>query len=399
MVLRLVFDLLFPYPSPPSWGEEVEYQYHYHYLLDGKAEMIDRALDGHQDGSGPWEISLPPANIFDYEYVYKISAVLENLQFSWGQYGEGDVYDLADYSDPDSIIEDGYGMGRHLHYRPALPQDDIYLYADFLKNNVFSKNNHIVMLALTPFMTPYTEVWADNKIRVEFRDSLERWASFTSAPTDDHYAYISINHAGVDKPTTIELRHNEAHPYEAYAFIVLFHHLITRDVKFSVRVRGDVMDEATVKVDDYTFTVDHWNYLIIPLDAFRHVVNKIAKTIADRALKKHVFDVYQNIVKGNRIFENDDVARFYPSKTYENVSKRVNDLIEDAYSNNVSVYVDVNEIKIDERDNVFLYARKVEVRTPKRVLRLKLNKEVAVGAKVFLAPSTSDKAGKMVRII
>ena len=400
MVLKLLFDLMFPYPSPPSWGEEVEYQYHYHYLLDGKAAMIDRALDGHQDGSGPWELSLPPANIFDYEYIYKISAVLENLQFSWGQYGYNDVYDLEDYTDPDNsdILEEPYGMGRHLHYRPALPQDDPYLYADFLKNNLFSKNKHIVMLALAPFMTPYTDVSSDNNIYVEFRESLERWAYFTSRPTDDHYAFVSINYADVNKPLTIELRHNEAHPYEAYAFIILFHHLITRDVKFAVKVTGDVTDDATVKVDGHTFRIEEWNYLVIPIDTFRHVVNKIAKVIDDRKLKKHVYDVYQNIIKGNRIFENDDVARFYKSKTYENVARKIKDLIEDAYSNNVSVYADVNEISIVEPGYVYLYARNVEIRTKARVFKLKINKHIKVGTGVYLAPSASGKAGKMIKI-
>ena len=400
MVLKLVFDILFSDPRPPSWGEEVEYQYHYHRILDNKALMIDRALDGHHDGSGPWEISLPPANIYDYEHVYKVSAILENMPFTWGQYGFRNVYDLTDYDDPGHarVILEGYGMGRHLHYRPALAHDDDSAYAEFLENNVFGRRNHIVMLALTPFLTPYAYV-ANNEIHVRFRDSLYRWAYFVSRPTADHYAFININYADINKPTTIELRHNEAHPFEAYAFIILFHHLTTRDVKFSVRVMGDVMDDATIKVDGYTFTIYRWNHLTIPLDTFRHVVNKIAKAIDDRKLKKHVYDVYQNVVQEKRIFENGDVAEFYPSKTYETVSKKINGIIEDAYNNNISIYADVNEVKISDLEGVVLYAKKVEIRAGTQTLRLKVDKKVRLGAGVYLAPSASDKSGKMIKIL
>ena len=398
MSLQILFDFLFPTPSPPSWGEEVEYQYHYHMVMDDRQLSIDKALDGHHDGSGPWELTLPPANIHDYQYIHKISAVLSNLQFPWGQYGYDDVYDLDDYTYPEDAneIEEPYGMGRHLHYKPPI-SESLRAFANFLDRKVFDRSNHIVMLALTPFLTPNTEAH-DNEIGVYFRESLSRWALFTSWPTTDHYAYININEADSLKPITIELRHNEAHPYEAYAFIILFHYLLSEPVTFSVNVDGDVHGHAVIKIDDREFEIYDWNRIVVPVNTFWYVVNKIAEAISDRRLRKHVYDVYQNILQNKRIFYNDDVAKLYPSKTYENTARRINDLIEDAYANNLAVYADINKIEIDEYDNVILYAKMVEIRAKKRVLRTKISRQMRVRANVFIAPSPSDKAGKFIRI-
>ncbi len=176
--------LLFPTPSPPSWGEEVEYSQDDYMDFDKKQVNLDLRLNGHNDGSGPREILLPPLAIDDFKGLLNLSEMLSIFDFTWHQ-------------------SEDYGMGRHIHYRP-IPQDDEELYRQFLDEKMFKTQNNILILSLMPFLTPNTEI-ANNKIYVYFRESLEHWSFYVDHSSTNHYAYISINFpSDMIKPMTIE---------------------------------------------------------------------------------------------------------------------------------------------------------------------------------------------------
>ena len=377
-----IIKLLFPAPSTPSWGEEVEYHDKFYDKLNTKQTSIEDLFYPIWDGSGPREFSLPPLYLFNLQNVFDISIILSNFPFDWSQI------------DPKYNEVSDYGMGRHLHYRP-INSNGYYDYEHFLQKNLFDKQLHNLFYVLTPFLTPNVEI-NNNYITPFFRPSINEWAKYTYKPTDSHYAFININVYNDYKPTTVEIRHNEAHPFEAYAFMLLFHTMLHTDQQFEAKHKYEnfeskiIMNNKTIDISD--------TYYSIPLDIFKDVVQKYAQFLP-RTYQQYIYRVMQNILLQKRIFENDEPEKIYKqySKRFEK-SKYINDVLEDYFNDNIKMQINASKININEYGNVIIYANRITLTSPKYRKVINVTNTIWINRNVAIKPTTVKKATKKITL-
>jgi len=207
--------------KPPSWGQELEVQY----ADDTLRNLTEIYLEGHWDGSGPWEFNLPPSYYTDYTNGFIVWA----LQYY--QYLK---------------IEPDRQMGNHIHYRPApisMPYQWYKAYA----------NLYTLSILLAKLLTAHGEMfretvgyWAeirapqlpiDQEYNKEVEDRikfvLKRWGG-------RQYSHVTLNRNRKDL-LTLEVRNNEAHPIKAWTFI----YILTKVMK--------MFKKPLFIVEDYTF--------------------------------------------------------------------------------------------------------------------------------------------------
>lgn len=155
----------------------------------------------HRDPSGPQETDFGP-----YKSLKSmLSAFLDDVEETWDWHNQDD---------------DGSGAGSHLHFH--LEELDGRYGDDTIEAWTITWNS---LVDLTPFFAPFLAAdWTNG-----FRDAVDYWASpqttrWSQSTTRDNvrqayqrpevrqYESVTLNSNSADKPVTIELRLNEAHP-------------------------------------------------------------------------------------------------------------------------------------------------------------------------------------------
>ncbi len=263
---------------------------------------------------------------------------------------------------------------------------------NFLNKNMFEKYNHLAIFSLFPFLTPNTEIINDSMINARFRPSVERWSGFVEYATNNHYAYISINLPDEAKNiTTIEIRHNESHPFEAFPFIFLMHHLLLMP-PFAKKA-----NDNTIVIDNiykiYINSIYSIDDITVPIETFRHVISKILATVPNTSInnkiKYHIWQVYQNIISNKRIYYNDDIYRYYNYKNKSNIQS----LMEDIANNNVTIKLKANKVEINYNETI-IYATKIILETPKVKKSFDVKQTIILNDYTKIEPSPSKKSAK-----
>jgi hypothetical protein len=123
-------------------------------------------------------------------------------------------------------------------------------------------------------------------------------------------------------------------------------------------------------------------------------MEKIPNDPKNNKAKYHVWQVYQNILKGNRIFENNDIYKYYNNYKYNN---KIKDLVEDIINNNVSARIKVTNVKI-EQDLTVLYATNIIIESPKTKKIIEVKNGFFINDYVKVEPSPSKKSTKTINV-
>lgn len=182
--------------------------------------------DWHRDGSGPQET--------DYGSYKQVKSIINAFRRDV----EGQTWNWHNET------QGGSGCGSHVHLNVGNDFDD-ELSAWTITWNA--------MIELTPFMLPlFCADWSSG-----FRSSVDRWASpnttrysqstmesMVSNPTSQSRRYDAVTMNGAEysgKPLTIELRMNEAHPFQACTGLLFLRRVAGRCVEggWSPKLAGD----------------------------------------------------------------------------------------------------------------------------------------------------------------
>jgi hypothetical protein len=216
-----------------------------------RCERLTREYEWHYDGSGPYETALLPS-IAPYEQIKKFVGVVleEGCMWEW----KNSIVRRLWYGEVEK------GCGSHIHMRPrpsklhkevdaakpperqvpGLQDDPEYEHPDHVTLEDVWATAHNTLIEVFPWILPlfcagYPSVFA-------FRPEATFWAKFdwrrmspdafreflSPSYLDHPYVAVAPNRKTREKPLTLELRLNEAHPCIAYVTIILLNRIIRK---------------------------------------------------------------------------------------------------------------------------------------------------------------------------
>jgi len=241
-------------------------------------DLTQNFLNGHYDGSGPWEFILFPTKYNDPLPAFIITEMER----------KGYI-----------IIRPTDEMGNHLHYRPAPIGESTATLWWKTWTNLFTLTILYIRM-LSAHGSALRERWHD-------------WAKFSSyylfedkIPTNKDineivkklklyygrsYEHITLNR-NRKKILTIEIRMCEAHPLKAWAFIYLITE-ITRQEKYPLFLVKDYQ-----KLDDFYYDLAQGNITDYDNVKWEDIGLKPTKTIHDEMpLRRILINIYRTYIK------------------------------------------------------------------------------------------------------
>jgi len=229
----------------PTWGQEIETGY----VKQDFEDFTRKYLDGHFDGSGPWEFSVGP-----FTWTYAPTYFLYKFANDW---------DLEPYES-----SEGEELGCHLHVRPS---------NRFNIKWIVYYENLLALILLMPYNFAYFSEYDSNMkkiVRFRFRSTFDYWArinislnqldilkyryengslrGYLESYSGREHGCLTLNR-NLKRTLTIEARINEAHILKAYLTVNILVALDKASIQFKVK------DNEILR--DYYYSFGNWKRL------------------------------------------------------------------------------------------------------------------------------------------
>jgi hypothetical protein len=292
--------------SRESIGFEVEYppEYDDFYgalkksLVKNSSEVsrfFNHILAHHKDGSGPYEISIPPSNLRCHKSKIIWALMLYKLGIRYVAYQE--------YNE-DEERELNCGSHVHIYIRDFKESYRRYDFYEYMRN----------ALRLTIPFWAQRVYWENNNLYAVFRPDVIEWAPDSVHPVfrgpfyGNNYAVMVYNTKGEDKPITLEIRIAEAHLLETWvASLACVYNFYKNNERYFYKPYEDLRKwrfEPYRVATQEEFIYDGLRYAKLSKEALR-----IASKIVENVFCGRKLDENYNIIDLMRELHSDGVVK------------------------------------------------------------------------------------------